>query len=155
MPARSGGILGFARVAPVSLVVAQAHGVRRRAEQTGGPLAAAYSPRIRPGAPVSFPVAWGELERVQPRDFTVHTVPHLIAGRDPWLSRLPEQELSRDLIAEGHTIPIARVQAMHEGKRRAHARRDGPGDRHTRHTRRESMTCVSVFPRCPAVRRRA
>jgi bifunctional non-homologous end joining protein LigD len=93
----------------------------------GATVAAAYSPRIRPGAPVSFPVAWGELERVQPRDFTVHTVPHLIAGRDPWLRGLPEQELSRDLIAEGHTIPIARVQAMHEGKRRARARRDGPG----------------------------
>ncbi|WP_268896256.1 hypothetical protein [Actinomadura physcomitrii] len=25
---------------------------------------------------------------------------------------------------EGHTFPIARVQAMHEGKRRARARRD-------------------------------
>jgi bifunctional non-homologous end joining protein LigD len=80
--------------------------------------------------PKQFPVAWEELEHVQPRDFTVHTVPRLIAGRDPWLSGLPEQELSRELIAEGHTIPIARVQAMHEGKRRARARarRDGPGD---------------------------
>ena len=34
------------------------------------------------------------------------------------------QRLSADLIAEGHTIPIARVQAMHEGKRRARAARD-------------------------------
>jgi DNA ligase D-like protein (predicted polymerase) len=93
----------------------------------GATVAAAYSPRIRPGAPVSFPVAWEELDRVQPRDFTVHTVPRLITGREPWLSSLPEQELSRDLIAEGHTIPIARVQAMHEGKRRARARRDPPG----------------------------
>jgi DNA ligase D-like protein (predicted polymerase) len=93
----------------------------------GATVAAAYSPRIRPGTPVSFPVAWEELDRVQPRDFTVHTVPRLIAGRDPWLSGLPEQELSHDLIAEGHTIPIARVQAMHEGKRRARARRDSPG----------------------------
>ncbi len=93
----------------------------------GATVAAAYSPRIRPGAPVSFPVAWEELDRVRPGDFTVHTVPRLIAGRDPWLSGLPEQELSRDLIAEGHAIPIARVQAMHEGRRRARARRDGPG----------------------------
>jgi hypothetical protein len=31
--------------------------------------------------------------------------------------------LSDDLLAEGHSIPIARVQAMHEGKRRARARR--------------------------------
>ena len=93
----------------------------------GATVAAAYSPRIRPGTPVSFPVAWEELERVQPRDFTVHTVPRLIAGREPWLSGVPEQELSRELIAEGHTIPIARVQAMHEGKRRARARRDSTG----------------------------
>jgi DNA ligase D-like protein (predicted polymerase) len=93
----------------------------------GATVAAAYSPRIRPGTPVSFPVAWGELDRVQPRDFTVHTVPRLIAWREPWLRGLPEQELSRDLIAEGHAIPIARVQAMHEGKRRARARRDSPG----------------------------
>ena len=33
------------------------------------------------------------------------------------------QRLSADLIAEGHAIPVARVQAMHEGKRRARARR--------------------------------
>jgi hypothetical protein len=33
------------------------------------------------------------------------------------------QHLSPDLVAEGHTIPIARAQAMHEGKRRARARR--------------------------------
>ena len=89
----------------------------------GATVAAAYSPRIRPGAPVSFPVPWEELGNVRPGDFTVHTAPRLIAGREPWLSGLPEQELSRELIEEGHTIPIARVQAMHEGKRRARARR--------------------------------
>ena len=53
-------------------------------------------------------------------DFTVRTAPRLL---DPWLRGLPEQELGRDLIAEGHTIPIARVQAMHQGKRPACARR--------------------------------
>jgi hypothetical protein len=37
---------------------------------------------------------------------------------------MPEpQQLDPDLIAEGHTIPVARVQAMHEGKRRARAAR--------------------------------
>jgi bifunctional non-homologous end joining protein LigD len=94
----------------------------------GATVAAAYSPRIRPGTPVSFPVAWEELGNVQPRDFTVHTAPRLIAGREPWLSGLPEQELSRELVEEGHTIPIARVQAMHEGKRRARARRADAAD---------------------------
>ena len=37
-------------------------------------------------------------------------------------SALPEpQQLPADLVAEGHTIPIARVVAMHEGKRRKRA----------------------------------
>jgi hypothetical protein len=31
------------------------------------------------------------------------------------------QHLAADLIAEGHAIPVARVQAMHEGKRRKRA----------------------------------
>jgi hypothetical protein len=35
----------------------------------------------------------------------------------------PPQSLPADLVAEGHEIPVARVQAMHEGKRRARARR--------------------------------
>ena len=36
--------------------------------------------------------------------------------------------LGADLVAEGHAIPVARVQAMHEGKRRARARRKSDGD---------------------------
>ena len=38
------------------------------------------------------------------------------------------QSLPEVLVAEGHEIPIARVQAMHEGKRRARARRDAADD---------------------------
>jgi hypothetical protein len=34
------------------------------------------------------------------------------------------QALPADLIEEGRGIPIARVAAMHEGKRRARAKRD-------------------------------
>jgi bifunctional non-homologous end joining protein LigD len=86
----------------------------------GGTVVAAYSPRIRPGTPVSFPVAWDDLDRVAPGDFTVHTVPDLLAGGDLWADQMPApQQLPADLVAEGHTIPIARVQAMHAGKRRA------------------------------------
>jgi bifunctional non-homologous end joining protein LigD len=92
----------------------------------GATVVAAYSPRARPGLPVSFPVRWDDLDRVTPADFTVHTVPALVAGGEPWAGQLPgPQGLSQDLIEEGHTIPVARVQAMHEGKRRARARRDG------------------------------
>jgi DNA ligase D-like protein (predicted polymerase) len=92
-----------------------------------GTIAAAYSPRIRPGLPVSAPVGWDALDDVRPADFTVTTA----ADRFPteWSAELPEpQSLPADLIAEGHAIPIARVQAMHEGKRRKRAERDAAGD---------------------------
>ncbi|HEY4024582.1 MAG TPA: ATP-dependent DNA ligase [Pseudonocardiaceae bacterium] len=90
-----------------------------------GTVAAAYSPRIRPGTPVSFPVAWTDLDGVSPADFTVRNAAELLGDADPWAQHLPApQALPEDLIAEGHTIPIARVAAMHEGKRRARARRD-------------------------------
>ncbi|MDP8930167.1 MAG: non-homologous end-joining DNA ligase [Actinomycetota bacterium] len=90
----------------------------------GATVVAAYSPRLRPGVPVSFPVAWNELGRIAPADFTVHTAAQLIAEGDPWAARMPEpQQLSPDLIEEGRAIPLSRVQAMHEGKRRARGRR--------------------------------
>ncbi|MGQ0840877.1 DNA polymerase domain-containing protein [Actinokineospora sp.] len=90
----------------------------------GATVAAAYSPRLRPGTPVSFPVSWDEVDRVSPREFTVRTAAALLGERDPWAEHLPApQRLPDDLIEEGHTIPVARVQAMHEGKRRARAKR--------------------------------
>ena len=86
----------------------------------GATVAAAYSPRIRPGLPVSFPLSWSHLDSVTPGDFTVRTAPDLLGSGDPWAERLPPpQRLDPDLVAEGHTIPVARVRAMHEGKRRA------------------------------------
>ena len=90
----------------------------------GATVAAAYSPRVRPGVPVSFPVRWEDLGDVAPGDFTVHTAPGLVAGHQAWAGQLPApQALSVDLVEEGRAIPVARVQAMHEGKRRARARR--------------------------------
>jgi DNA ligase D len=90
----------------------------------GATVVAAYSPRVRPGVPVSFPMAWDELDRVAPADFTVHTAAPLIADRNPWADLMPgPQPLSSGLIEEGRAIPVARVQAMHEGRRRARARR--------------------------------
>jgi len=94
----------------------------------GATVVAAYSPRVRPGAPVSFPVAWDDLDGVAPGDFTVRSAARLIAGGDPWAELMPApQPLSPGLIEEGRAIPVARVQAMHEGKRRARARRAAPG----------------------------
>ncbi len=96
------------------------------ATRTGGAtVVAAYSPRARPGAPVSFPVPWEELDAVAPGDFTITTALDRLGDRDPWADALPApQRLPADLLAEGHEIPIARTAAMHEGKRRARARRD-------------------------------
>jgi bifunctional non-homologous end joining protein LigD len=86
----------------------------------GATVVSAYSSRVRPGVPVSFPVGWDELDRVTPADFTIHSVVPLIGESDPWAEQMPEpQPLARDLVEEGREIPIARVQAMHEGKRRA------------------------------------
>jgi bifunctional non-homologous end joining protein LigD len=96
----------------------------------GATVAAVYSPRVRPGVTVSYPVSWDDLDAVTPADFTVHTVPGLVAGAGggvPWAGLMPApQKLSADLVAEGHEIPIARVQAMHEGKRRKRASRADP-----------------------------
>jgi DNA ligase D len=90
----------------------------------GATVAAAYSPRLRPGTPVSFPLDWSELDGVNPADFTVHTAMAALSDRDPWAESMPEpQRLPSDLIEHGRTIPVARVAAMHEGKRRARARR--------------------------------
>jgi bifunctional non-homologous end joining protein LigD len=90
----------------------------------GATVIAAYSPRVRPGVPVSYPVAWDDLDDVAPADFTVHTALRNLGPRNPWSEQMPEpQRLRADLIEEGHAIPVARVQAMHEGKRRARDRR--------------------------------
>jgi DNA ligase D len=91
----------------------------------GATVVAAYSPRVRLGTPVSFPVDWSDLDDVSPGDFTVLTALDQLGGADPWADLMPDpQPLPADLVAEGHTIDSGRVQAMHEGKRRARAKRD-------------------------------
>jgi bifunctional non-homologous end joining protein LigD len=90
----------------------------------GATVVAAYSPRVRPGAPVSFPLDWNDLDDVSPADFTVLTAVHLLGTNDRWATRMPPpQPLSAELLDEGKSIPVARVQAMHEGKRRARGNR--------------------------------
>jgi len=90
----------------------------------GATVVAAYSPRVRPRVPVSFPLAWDDLDRVAPANFTVRTAAQMVADSDPWVANMPPpQALSPELVEEGRAIPVARVLAMHEGKRRARARR--------------------------------
>ncbi|WAX57993.1 hypothetical protein M6B22_04300 [Jatrophihabitans cynanchi] len=87
----------------------------------GASVAAVYSPRLRPGTPVSFPVAWSALADVTPADFTVRTVPTLIGDADPWTALLPApQPVPAELVEQGRTIPAARAQALHERLRRNH-----------------------------------
>ena len=91
----------------------------------GATVVSAYSPRIRPGVPVSFPVGWGELDGVAPEDFTVHTARRQLGERNPWAEHMPRaQPVSSDLVEEGRAIPAGRMEAMHEAKRRARLRRD-------------------------------
>jgi DNA ligase D-like protein (predicted polymerase) len=88
----------------------------------GATVVSVYSPRNRPGLTVSFPVAWADLGSVTPADFTIRTANGLLGDADPWAEWMPApRPLDEGLVAEGHTIPIARVQAMHEGKRRKRA----------------------------------
>ena len=90
----------------------------------GATVVAAYSPRVRPGVPVSFPITWEDLDRIKPADFMMATCLGQLGERDPWRENMPQpQRLPAELVSEGHAIPIARVQAMHEGKRRARAAR--------------------------------
>ena len=50
-------------------------------------MASAWSVRARPGAPVSMPLEWSDVEAINPADFTLHTVPgHLAAHGNAWAS---------------------------------------------------------------------
>jgi bifunctional non-homologous end joining protein LigD len=52
----------------------------------GASAIAAYSPRARENAPVATPITWDELDTVDPRRFTVLTIPSRLATlrQDPW-----------------------------------------------------------------------
>ena len=85
-----------------------------------------YSPRLRPGVPVSWPLAWNELDGFEPSDVTITNALGLLGGREPWSALLPTpQQVPAVLVEEGREIPTPRVAAMHEGKRRQARERSG------------------------------
>ncbi len=65
----------------------------------GKTLAAAYSPRGLPGAPISMPLTWEELETAQPLNFSLTNVAARLAQiGDPWRDALTrKQSLERTL----------------------------------------------------------
>ena len=86
----------------------------------GATVVAAYSPRARPGTPVSFPVSWDEVDDIVPSSVTVKNALDLLGDRDPWADQMPApQVVPAELVAEGSELPAGRVEAMHEGRRRA------------------------------------
>ena len=86
----------------------------------GATVVAAYSPRVRPGTTVSFPVAWDDLDSIDPRAFTIRNALSSLDGADPWAAQMPEpQTVPASIVDEGRALgPSPRVEAMHEGKRR-------------------------------------
>jgi bifunctional non-homologous end joining protein LigD len=59
----------------------------------GAHIVAVYSPRARPAATVSFPVDWKDLPKVEPGEFTLHTVPGLLKRRgDRWRDLMPRPQ---------------------------------------------------------------
>lgn len=66
----------------------------------GATVVSAFSPRRNHHAAVSFPVGWGDLDRVEPQDFTIRTVPGLLqtAAVEQWKSaRKRRQRLPKEL----------------------------------------------------------
>jgi bifunctional non-homologous end joining protein LigD len=65
----------------------------------GKSLASILCPRRHPLGTVSMPVAWEELERVYPTDFTLHTVPDILEEQgDPWAGILSAKQDLTELL---------------------------------------------------------
>jgi bifunctional non-homologous end joining protein LigD len=71
----------------------------------GKTLNVAYSPRGVPGAPVSMPLTWEELEAAEPTDFTIRNVPGRLEKRgDRWHDvRERKQSLTKAFGLKGET----------------------------------------------------
>jgi bifunctional non-homologous end joining protein LigD len=71
----------------------------------GKTLNVAYSPRGVPGAPVSMPLTWEELEAAEPTDFTLSTAPaRLDRTGDRWHDVFStKQSLAKAFASDGRT----------------------------------------------------
>ncbi len=93
-------------------------------------LVAPYSPRPAPGAPVSAPIHWDELDdpHLTPDAFAIRTIPHRIADKgDPFRDLLTTPNTSRrcNSAAAGEEIPtLARQPAGNEERHARHDRHD-------------------------------
>jgi bifunctional non-homologous end joining protein LigD len=97
----------FARRAPKAFTATAAKAARKGRifvdylrNGEGATAVVPYSARARAGLTVAMPIAWEDVRRVHPRDFTVQTVPDLLARRkiDPWAElRASKQRLPDDL----------------------------------------------------------
>jgi hypothetical protein len=61
---------------------------------------AAYSTRARPNAVVSMPVRWSQLADIEPDDFTVRTVPGLVAADGDALEGIDDEAFTLDALLE-------------------------------------------------------
>lgn len=69
-------------------------------------MAAPYAVRPLPGAPVSVPLDWSELDGFEPRRHTLRTIADRLAGPDPWAGMAQAAsaiEPARARLAELHT----------------------------------------------------
>ncbi|MDO9220185.1 MAG: DNA ligase D [Thiobacillus sp.] len=67
-------------------------------------LAAAYSPRGQPGAPVSMPLTWEALQTAQPLDFNLANVAQRLAQiGDPWRDALSRKQSLEQTLARTKT----------------------------------------------------
>jgi bifunctional non-homologous end joining protein LigD len=66
----------------------------------GQTIAAPYSVRRRPRAPVSMPLAWDEVDpSLDPAAFNIRTVERRLAGRDPWTDIWQNRQRLPDIAA--------------------------------------------------------
>ncbi|MEX0704985.1 MAG: hypothetical protein WD041_00045, partial [Nitriliruptoraceae bacterium] len=63
-------------------------------------MACAYAVRATPGATVSLPVTWDELDDVEPEDATILTMPDLLARRDDPMASLDDRAHPLDALLE-------------------------------------------------------